>query len=127
MSTKTQHTPGPWEVVGATKIVRFGEGGGAVAIIAEPESNDTGDIHQIGIGSKRWDEAMVNASMIAAAPWHALLLRAALSNWIIGMNAIYRGQQRIKWGAGIEVDPGQIPPCPDVKTFERIRKAVDGG
>lgn len=65
---KAQHTPGPWESIGATGIFRMGENGGAVAIIAEPECRYSSDIHRVEIGSKRWDEAMANARLIEAAP-----------------------------------------------------------
>ena len=63
-----KHTPGPWETVGAKYIWKTGDVGGAVAIIAEPECESSNDFRPVRIASERWEEAMANARLIAAAP-----------------------------------------------------------
>lgn len=68
-----KHTPGPWMQFGARYVWKTGEAGGAVCIIAEPECADSTCFKRVEIDSPRFDEAMANARLIAAAP---LLLEA---------------------------------------------------
>jgi hypothetical protein len=68
MMPNSEHTPGPWERVGASYIWKTGDNGAAVAIVAEPECSDSSSFYQVRMASKRWDEAMANARLIAAAP-----------------------------------------------------------
>ena len=62
------HTPGPWELVGATRVWKVGEPGGAVAIMAEPEVRYSDQFREVGLDSKRLREACANARLITAAP-----------------------------------------------------------
>lgn len=67
-TSKVGHTPGPWETTGAKYVWKRGETGGAIAMIAEPECATSSDFEVVEISSRRWDEAMANARLIAAAP-----------------------------------------------------------
>lgn len=62
------HTPGPWELIGTTLIGKTGPHSGAVAIIASPTCKTSGDAKEADCDDPRWDEAMANARLIAAAP-----------------------------------------------------------
>jgi hypothetical protein len=61
-------TPGPWETVGATRVWKTGEVGGAVCILAEPEIKTSSDFKEVYPTSERWTEAMANARLIAESP-----------------------------------------------------------
>jgi len=60
-------TPRPWETVGATRIWKTGKVGAAVAIIAEPECENSNDFQEVSVTSPRWGEAMANAELIVRA------------------------------------------------------------
>lgn len=75
MKTKAKHTPGPWEIVGASQVVKFGEDWACIAEISNPRSesekqkNSRAHIHaRVEIGDDRFNEACANARLIAAAP-----------------------------------------------------------
>lgn len=83
------------------------------------------------------DESDANAALIAAAPWHALLLRAVLKGWTIEDDFDENGSpikmlcnfDMIGPDVGWDIpnlDASGLPACPDAETYERIRKAVDG-
>lgn len=74
-----EHTPGPWSVVGATKVWKTGADGAAVAIAAEPEIESSSDIRPVELYSGRFDEACANARLIAAAPDLLIALRGCAS------------------------------------------------
>lgn len=61
---------GQLESVGATRLWVLGEGGGAVAIVAEPECRNSNDFHEVDILSPRWKEAMANAERLRVA-WNS--------------------------------------------------------
>lgn len=69
-------TPGPWSIVGATLVWKTGPAGAAVAMIAEPDVETSSDFRRVEVGSKRFEEACANASLIAAAPELLDALRA---------------------------------------------------
>jgi hypothetical protein len=64
----SEHTPGPWELVGATRVWKVGDNGAAVAIMAEPEVRYSDQFREVDMGSARSREACANARLIAAAP-----------------------------------------------------------
>lgn len=105
---QTGYTPGPWERIGATRVWKTGKNGGAIAIIAEPHCIMSNDIHAVDIGSKRWDEAMANARLIAAAPEMLEALQFAMEL----IDRAYSG--------------GKLNPGCTIKTGKAISKALGG-
>jgi hypothetical protein len=72
-------------------IWKTGADGGAVAIMADPECENSGDIKPVTIHSQRWDEAMANIDLIVTAVnSHAALIEAleetllCLKSWSAG-------------------------------------------
>ena len=69
----SEHTPGPWEIIGATEVAKLGEDWAIVAIICNPRPDGRPDDslarpEPATIWNPRFDEACANARLIAAAP-----------------------------------------------------------
>lgn len=64
------HTKGPWEVYGATSIVKFGEDHAEIAVVLGPASGNrfAGTGKPLDLGDPRWDEGCANAKLISQAP-----------------------------------------------------------
>lgn len=112
------HTPGPWEYQSEAATV-----GTETENVCLLTKTLYGEIYH------------ADGDLIAAAPWHALLLKAVLKGWTI-----------YEWEGGVGHEKGDfllqlhrpiiqywlrpdnsgLPACPDAETYERIRKAVEG-
>lgn len=107
----TKHTPGPWEQY-SNVIVKFGEIGGAVCLVAEPECTTTGDVTPINwMRSKRRDEASANARLIIAAPDMLEACKLALKRL-----------ERL----GAEDDMDTAGPCPACEAIRTVLAKIEG-
>ncbi len=76
----SKHTPGPWEVSGATHVVHFGDDGANICTVSEPRPDDQiVGYHELELFSKDFHEACANAQLIAAAPDLLDALRAVVA------------------------------------------------
>ena len=62
--SEAKHTPGPLEIVGATRLWILDEPGGAVCIIANPDCPTSADFQEVRLKDARWKEAMANADRL---------------------------------------------------------------
>jgi hypothetical protein len=104
-------TPGDWSTVGATRVWRTGEGGGAICIVAEPEIKTSSDFREVDPGSERWDEAMSNAAFITAAPRLIRTLLTSLSAQSQGQQEMQKEIQTLR-ARCTTGDPGDGPTAP---------------
>lgn len=130
----------PWQVHDGGRIGRYGDSGPTICRVTGPNL-----CSPIFDTCGEYTEA--DLELAAAAPWHALLLRAVLKGWRLesqyeddGVDEIptyclFRYEdfederigiptESVSWRVRDNSD--LIPACPDAETFERIRKAVDG-
>lgn len=83
---KNQHTPGPWEVYGATEICVFGDNWAHIAVVSSPRGPEGKDdparskAQPVWLSDPRFKEACANARLIAAAPDLLAALRS-LHKW----------------------------------------------
>ena len=70
-----QFTPGPWEIIGATFVVKFGDDWACIAEMSNPRSESEKQLHtrahiheRVEPWHPRFKEAAANASLISAAP-----------------------------------------------------------
>jgi hypothetical protein len=61
------HTPGPWEIDGAT-IIWSPNGKATVASVGEPRASKFVEYRRLSISSPDFNEACANVRLIAAAP-----------------------------------------------------------
>lgn len=134
--TVTGHTPGPWKssplgvITGgqfsATSIATVPTEAWCLSIFSAVQDQKPQEL--IDWLNTVLDESKANAALIAAAPWHALLLRAVLKGWTLDpAGLLWKGATL---GCLVEfdlsVDANGLPACPDADTYERIRKQVEG-
>jgi hypothetical protein len=61
------HTPGPWTSEG-TLIIKFGNDGRAICLIADSRGETTSDVRPMELTDPDWKTGIANAHLIAAAP-----------------------------------------------------------
>lgn len=76
----SDHTPGPWEQNGIS-IIKFGEGGRAIALLAYSRSDNTGNVEPAKLDDPNWDTNMANANLLAAAPELLQTLKELLNEY----------------------------------------------
>lgn len=75
----TTHTPGPWEIAGASHVYAPGPNGANICSISEPRASTIVGYTEPALGSTDSEEAYANAHLISAAPDMLAALKRAIA------------------------------------------------